>query len=248
MFKGFYNLTSGMLTQGWRLDVISNNMANVATPGFKSDTYTFSTFDQAMWLRVGNKHKNYEEIGQQSFITAPSRLYTDYTQASFDETGLTLDFGIEGDGYFAIDTPDGRVYTRGGSFSLDDEGYLALPGQGRVLSQEGEPILLITDKIECDTQGVLYTEEGGVLGRIGVFAFADNGELVKNAQGLFTGEGAQAAERFKVYQGMLERSNADMVRQMTEMMTAQRAYQSAVQAAKIYDAVMTKATTEVGRL
>ena len=96
MTKGFYNLTSAMLTQGRRLDVISNNMANIATVGYKSDRFTASTFQDVMWKLVGNKKKEYTDLGTQSFITAPSRLYTDYTQGNLEETGQPLDFAIDG--------------------------------------------------------------------------------------------------------------------------------------------------------
>ena len=65
MFKGFYNLTSAMLTHGRNLNVISNNMANVSTSGYKSDTFTATTFDDVLWSRVGNKNKIYEDLGNQ---------------------------------------------------------------------------------------------------------------------------------------------------------------------------------------
>ena len=178
MFKGFYNLTSGMLTQGKNLDVISNNMTNVATAGFKTDRYTFSTFQEVMWKRVGNMDRKYTDLGEQSWITAQSRLYTDYEQGGLEETGQPLDFAIEGDGFFALETPNGeRVYTRNGNFSLDDEGYLWLSSYGRVLNANGEPMRLITDRITADDDGNLFTENGGYLGRIGVFRFEDNGAL-----------------------------------------------------------------------
>lgn len=251
MFKGFYNLTSGMLTQGKKLDVISNNMTNVATSGFKTDRFMMSTFDQVMWDRVGNTDKAYSQIGEMSYITAPDELVTDYSQASFDQTDLPLDFAIEGDGFFAIEDADGnRAYTRAGNFSLDDEGYLCLPGEGRVLDVSEEPIQLITDKITADSTGSLYLKDsGGYMGQIGVFAFQDNAQLAKNARGLFDANGNQAtAAQVTIHHGMVEHSNVDLVQQMVEMISSQRAYQSAAQAAKIYDQLISKATTDVGRL
>lgn len=249
MFKGFYNLTSGMLTQGRRLDVISNNMTNVATAGYKTDTFTATTFDEVMWQRVGNKRKVYEELGEQSFITAPSELYTDHLQGSFDETGLPLDFGIEGAGYFAVNTPQGRMYTRNGSFSLDNDGYLYLPGQGRVLDPNGQEIQLGTDKLSGDGYGNLYDATGNYYGSIGVFAFADPGEqLEKNDQGMFVSDAQPQAVVSIVHQKMLERSNVDWVREITQMISGQRAYQSAAEVTKIYDQVMRQATEDVGRL
>ena len=248
MTKGFYNLTSAMLTQGKYLDVIANNMTNVATAGFKADRFTASTFEDMMWQRVGNKNKYYTELGNQSFITAPSQLYTDFSQGAFDETGQPLDFAIEGEGFFAIEAEGGRVYTRNGNFALDDELYLALPGQGRVLGVSGNPIQLVTDKVEADSFGGLFTEDGGFLGRIGVFTFENTEEdLDKNDQGLFAAGAEGTASGVTLHQGMLERANVDLVQQMSEMISSQRAYQSAAEVIQIYDEVINRITTEVGR-
>ena len=257
MFKGFYNLTSGMLTQGRNLDVLSNNITNVPTAGYKADKYVFSTFTDEMWKRVGNMNKDYTEIGEESWITAPSRLYYDFTPGSIEETGQPLDFAIKGvqdeNGddlrFFALETEDGgRVYTRNGNFSLDDEGYLWLSGFGRVLNAEGETIQLVTDKIQSDGYGGLFTENGGFLGRIGVFSFEDPDALEKNDYGFFTAEGEGTAVAAAMEQKWVERSNVDMIQQMTKMIAAQRAYQSAAEVTKIYDEVITKSTTDVGRL
>lgn len=249
MFKGFYNLTSGMLTQGRNLDVISNNMTNVATSGFKTDQYTFSTFEEVMWKRSGNMDRKYTDLGEQSWITAPSKLYTDYTQGTIEETGQNLDFAIEGDGFFALETNEGRVYTRNGNFSLDNEGYLWLSGYGRVLDTAFQPMRVVTDQLRADEAGNIRTENGTLLGQLGVFRFEDNGALEKNERGFFVSQNdGQLANDVRVHQKFVERSNIDMVQQMSQLIAAQRAYQSAAEATKIYDEMMTKATTQVGTL
>lgn len=249
MFKGFYNLTSGMLSQGKRLDVISNNMANVATAGYKSDTYIDSTFREYMVSRVGNRDKsNPAEIGPASYILAPSRLYTDFTQGPLEETGMPLDFAIEGDGFFAVQTGNGVAYTRGGSFALDDEGYLCLPDGSRVLDPNGKELSLNTDKIKADDSGGIYTENGQFLGRIGVYSFGDNTKLQRGAQGYFTGNGAQAATGVTVHWKTQEQPNLDLIQQMTGMITAQRAFQSAAEVSRMYDQLMTKAATNLGNI
>ena len=252
MYKGFYQLTSGMLSQGRRLDVVANNMSNVSTTGYKADRYTDSTaFQEVMISRIGNKDKrNAAELGRESYILAPDQLYTDYTQGSFEETELPLDFAIEGEGFFAIFREGGGIgYTRAGSFSLDDEGYLCLPGQGRVLDPNYEQIQLPTDNIYVDKDGVIYTMQNrNQLGTLGVFEFADTAALERNDWGLFVGGQPQAGENYVIHHKMVERSNANMVHEMVAMMTAQRALQSAAEMSKIYDQVMSKDSTEVGRM
>lgn len=249
MFKGFYNLTSGMLSQGKRLDVIANNMANVATAGYKADTYTDSTFREYMVSRVGNRDKsNPAEIGPASYILAPSQLYTDFTQGPLEETGMPLDFAIEGDGFFAVQTGNGVAYTRQGSFALDDQGYLCLPNGSRVLDPDGKELSLNTDKIKADDSGAIYTENGQFLGRIGVYSFDDNTQLQRDAQGYFTGNGAQAATGVAVHWKAQEQPNLNLIQQMTGMITAQRAFQSAAEVSKMYDQLMTKAATNLGNV
>ena len=254
MFKGFYNLTSAMLTHQQNLNVIGNNMVNISTSGYKQDRYVATTFDDVMYSRVDVNHSSGTEIGRQSYIRAASDIYTDYSQGTPEPTELPLDFAIVGDGFFAVRDEDGNVaYTRMGNFSLDEEGYLCLPGFGQVLNPEGQPIYLGTDKIRSDAQGVIYyeqpMEQGGsvAVGQLGVYSFEDNEALERNDRGLFTGEGAQQSQNFEVWNQYLERSNSDMVKQMTEMITYQRALQSAAQVTKIYDQVMTKATSDIGR-
>ena len=250
MFKGFYNLTSGMLSQGRRLDVVANNMTNIATAGFKAEHYTDRTFDEVMVTRIGNKIKTpYQTMETyQSHILAPDQLYTDYSQGAPEETNLPLDFAIQGEGFFAIDTGDGVAYTRAGSFTLDNEGYLCLSELGRVLDPEGNPIQLPTDKLTADRQGNLTTEDGDYLGTLGVYVFEDNQALERTPYGLFLGDGAQAADETTILHKWVERSNVDMVKEMVKMISTQRALQSAAQMSKIYDEVIKRVVNDIGRL
>ena len=250
MMKGFYNLTSGMASQQNRLNVVANNMTNVATAGYKAEQYTDRTFDGVMAVRIGNKIKQpYQTMETyQSHILAPDHLYTDFIQGSLEETNLPLDFAIQGEGFFAIQTVDGVAYTRAGSFTLDNEGYLCLSELGRVLDREGNPIQLPTDKLDVDAQGNLSTQGGEYLATLGVFMFPDNGELERTPYGLFTGEGAQLNDQVVIHHKWVERSNVNMIKEMVNMMTTQRALQSAAQLSKIYDQVINRAVNDIGRL
>lgn len=252
MFKGFYDLTSGMLTQTRNLDVIGNNMSNTATTGYKMDRYADTTFDEVMRNRIGNKHMgDPAPLGTTtSYITALDEVRTVHTQGALEQTNLPLDFAIEGNGYFSVQSPNGRVYTRNGSFMLDNQGYLYLTGQGRVLGQNGQPIYLGTDKVKANFDGTILTEDGRMIGRLGIFGFANPAaDLQKIGEGMFTAAGQpQAANGFQIHHKMIERSNIDLVQQMADMITCQRALQSASQMSKMYDQIMTKTATEIGRI
>lgn len=253
MLKGFYNLSSAMLTQTRNLDVIGNNMSNTSTSGYKADQYVDTTFGDVMLSRVGNKEKHPQELGTTtSYITAIADVVTDHSQGALQQTNLPLDFAIEGDGYFSIQTENGTAYTRNGSFMLDNEGYLYFGGQGRVLGANGQPIYLGTDKITANNDGFIFDDNGQVLGQLGVFTFNNPADALEKGDGeLFYANGqeqAQLAQGSIVHHQMVEKSNINLVEQMTQMMVCQRALQSASQVTKMYDTIMTKATGEIGRV
>lgn len=251
MLKGFYNLSSAMLTQTRNLDIIGNNMSNTSTSGYKTDRYVDTTFDEVMFSRITTKQRDAEELGTTtSYMTAIADVVTDHSQGALEQTNLPLDFAIEGEGYFSVQTNDGVAYTRNGSFMLDNEGYLHLGGQGRVLGANGQPIYLGTDKINADSNGFITNEQGAVLGQLGVFTFANPAQDLQKGNGeLFTANGQpQLANGSVIHHKMVEKSNSNLVQQMTDMMVCQRALQSASQVSKMYDTVMTKTVSEIGRV
>ncbi len=250
MFKGFYTLTSGMLTQQHRLDTISNNITNVSTPGFKKDTLLSTTFREELTSRTGSVDKsNPKALNNTSMIQVPDEVVTDFRQGSFDMTGDPFHFAIAGDGFFQVETPDGPRYTRNGAFTLDEEGYLYLESAGRVSGENGA-ILLKTDEFTVEPDGRIMMENGTAAGRIQCVDFEDYNQLVKSGEGLFSNNNnanvlpAQASLRWKE----LERSNVVSMDEMTDMMGAQRALQSESQILKIYDQIMQKAVNEIGKI
>lgn len=253
MFQGFYMATSGMLTQNRNLNVISNNMANVSTPGFRSDRYMATTFREEVMSRIGNKDKtSYSPLGTTSKIRASDETITDYTIQYYAPTRNALDFALSGEGFFCIQSEaHGTVYTRNGSFTLDDQGYLYLPTIGRVLGADGNPIYLGRDDIVVADNGEIYTEDGNTrLGQLGVVDFADYQEqLIKTTGNVFVapnGGAFNVAGDTAVVNYALEGSNVDAVAEMVEMMSSQRALQSSAQVLKMYDTLMGKMVSQLG--
>ncbi len=254
MFKGYYMLTSGMLTQNRNLNVTSNNMANASTPGFKSDTLVSTTFAEELQYRTGNLDKNRTLLNTQvkpGKIRTVVSTVTNHKQGILEDTGRNLDFAVVGEGYFAIQKANGDVvYTRNGSFTIDDGGYLALQHIGRVIGTDG-PIALNTDKIKVDNLGRIYTEDGTEINQLAVTNFTDNNSLVKVGEGMFQNTNPANITDLNKGQIMvrtLERSNVESIKEMMSMMSSQRALQSASQVLKMYDQLLAKATTEIGRV
>lgn len=274
MYQGFYNLTSGMLTQQRKLNVVSNNMVNVQTAGYKKDTMTQKTFQEEMLIRTGKYNKdNPSDLVTTSKIVTAEQTYTDFEQGAFEQTDDIYDFAIGGNGWFSIQTNAGVMYTRNGSFSVDQEGYLELNNLGRVLGANDQPIQIPTENFTVDTAGniivntssaALYTGEPGneatettdqqtvSYGQIKLVDFQDLTQLHKEDNGLYSTN--QAATVVNGQDGtqlqwtMLERANVDMVDEMTQMISSQRALQGAAQMLKMYDNLMARASSDVGKL
>jgi flagellar basal-body rod protein FlgG len=242
MVRGFYTLTSGMLTQNRTLNTVSNNIANTNTNGYKAQHLVDKTFGNMVIDRLDGQRT---PVGDASLITTVDRSVTDFSQGPIDSTGRALDFAIDGDGFFAVQTAGGVAYTRNGSFNLDTGGYLTLNGVGRVLGRNGQPIHLGTDNVESDGVGNL-TVNGTAAGSVGVFRFANNNALTVAGEGLYQGNGATAVQQPQIKWKEVESSNADMATELTRGIEAQRSLQSCSQALKMYDTVLDKAT-DIGK-
>lgn len=243
MFQGYYDLASNMITQNRNMNVISNNISNVSTPGYKTDRLMESTFREEMIYRYDQLGKT--QVGTVSRMNIADERVTDYTEGGIRETGSPLDVGLTGNGFFAVQTNNGIVYTRNGSFNLDNERYLVLQGVGRVLGEDGAPIQLPTDEVGIDKQGNITSEDGYErYGRIRVVDFADYDQLTKITGGVFRAAGEpQEAQNVTMTQRYTEESNVSMAEEMTRMMSGQRVLQGSAQILKIYDQLIGKIVT-----
>lgn len=266
MVKGFYNLTSGMLTQRRNLDVISSNMANVSTAGFKSDRLMSSTFREELMSRTGNTDKsNPEGLADVSMARIPRETITDFTQGSLRSTDRKLDLMISGDGFFQVQNGGAVRYTRSGSFNLNQNGYICTQ-EGDLLLGENGPIQVFQptegeltkdgsteetsfemENIQVDADGSVFDNNGNYIDRIQVVTVANTNQLVKDGV-YFTGGGEALPTGSTVMQGYLEGSNVDSLNEMVSMIESQRHLQSAAQVLKMYDQMIGKATTEIGRI
>lgn len=249
MYKGFYSLSSSMLTQNRKLNVISNNLTNVSTPGFKSDELISGSFKEGLLSRTSNSSSGTAgvSLGPSSMITVPYETVTDFTDGSLQETGGIFDFAIAGDGFFKVQSENGAVYTRNGSFMLDDQGYLTLKGIGRVLNNNN-PIYLPTDDINVESDGTITDASGAQIAKLNTVVFDSIDGLKKNGNGVFTADGQGRTGNSNIIWKSIETSNVDPIEDMTAMLASQRTLQSAAQVLKIYDEIAEKSATEVGKV
>lgn len=245
MERGFYALGSGMLTQSRTLDAISNNLANVETAGYKMKKVSATTFGKMVINRVDTQKT---PIGSMDMITVVDKVNTIHTQGALKDTQRTLDFAINGEGFYAIQGTNGTVYTRKGSFNVDQEGYLVLANVGRVVGENG-PIHIGTDQFTADTRGNLFVN-GKMVDKIAVYNFADYNNLQTAGEGMFTATGGAPTlmEMPSLLWKTIEGSNVNAAEEMTNALSAQRNLQSCSQALKMYDQVMSRAVTDIGKI
>src|SRR4051812_21386364 len=136
MDRGLYIAASGMLSEMVRQDLIANDLANVSTAGYKADRAVQHSFGD-MLLKNSRTGQNVGPLGEGAQIVAQR---TQLTPAPIKQTDAPLDFAVEGDGFFAVRTPQGVRYTRDGSFQAGAGGLLVDQLGRQVLGQNGQPI------------------------------------------------------------------------------------------------------------
>lgn len=266
MVKGLYTAYTGMVNQQNRLDVLTNNLANSATNGFKKEGTTSQSFADTLAIKIKDTsdYSLPKKLGDVSLGVKIGENYTDYNQGSFRVTDNVYDIALDGDGFFAISftNKNGETsvkYTRDGAFTVNREGYLVTKDGDFVLNQAaanaGNPgqngYIRIDPNVELviDEAGYLY-QNGQQLGQLGVVNFADYDYLQKYGENMYElAEGGQIQQSdAKVVQGTLEMSNVNVVSEMVEMITISRAYESNQKIIQTIDSTLEKAANSVGRV
>ncbi len=203
-----------------RMDTTANNLANMTTAGFKVEHLVTRDLSE----KPASSTDNPTEI---SFADA-WMLQRDFSAGPVERTGNPLDFAIDGEGFFAIQTPGGEAYTRDGRFQLDEQGRL-VTRDGDVVLGDGGPITInpLGGPVSVSREGSI-TQDEGVLGTLRVSNFATPEALEKVGSNLWraTDEPAQAATNARVVSGFVEGSNVNAVLELTEMIEISRAYTS----------------------
>jgi flagellar basal-body rod protein FlgF len=235
MIKGFYTSLSGILASITRQAIVADNMANMNTTGFHQSRSTTTDFGYELSISGGRP------IGRLGTATIATALTLDRAQGPLEQTGKLTDFAIEGDGLFVIAAPGGTAYTRAGDFVIDATGLL--------VTQDGYPVLDTAGQ-RIQTDGTLeVAPDGTILGtgqRIALVAWP-TGELTRIGDTLFAAAGALTPLDGVIRQRMLEHSNTDTAKAMTELITLQRHFSLSSRALSIQDETIGDAIA-LGRL
>jgi len=257
--QALHTAATGMAAQELNVQVISNNIANLRTTGFKKQTAAFQDLIYEHVRRVGAQASDQGTIvpvgvdigGGVKTVGTPRSM----TQGTLSQTGNDLDLAMSGEGFFKILMPDGTYqYTRDGTFQMDN--------QGRVVTAQGNPVQP-TITIPNNASGISVSEQGqvsvtlpgsstsSIIGQIGVTRFINKAGLQPVGSNQFTEtpssgppqDGTANAEGYgKITQGSLEQANVDVVSEMSDLIAAQRAYEMNAKVISAADQMMQSTT------
>lgn len=257
---GLYSAISGSKAEETRLEVTANNIANMSTVGYKKDIPLFkavlsSAEDTMQVPPPGISFASSEEATPvfkdgYSFVVF-DQLKTDFAQGTLTKTDNKLDVAIDGDGFFIVETPQGMRYTRQGNFTIDESKRLITQEGFPVMSDRNKEIVIEGNSIEIKSDGEIYID-GVQADKLGVVDFEKPYTLKKIGNCLFESENQNQgfdAKEFQVKQGFRELSNVDMIKEMVQMISILRSYQSYQKIIKTtMETVTSRAVNDVGNL
>lgn len=254
MIRGLYIAGTGMNVQTKRMDVISNDLANVGTTGYKKDIAVVASFPEMLTARIEdtqNHIPNDGNIGKMNFGAKVDGVYTQFVQGSVIKTDSPTNVAIQGDGFFAVQTPNGIKYTRDGNFSISQngelvtaEGYNVLGANGAI--SFGDAFLTSSSQLQIKNNGEVMIDNE-IVDKLEIVAFQSNESLKKAADNLYEGNGARKPFEGSVLQGFTESSNVNSVTAMVDMIAVSRAYEANQKMIQVHDNLLGKAVNELGR-
>lgn len=247
MLSGFYTAASGMMMQQRVLNVTSNNIANVHTPGFRTERVVTSTFEDVLLRQEGGQ----SQIGGGSPIRIVEDVQSEFDPSYLQETNRPYDMAIVGEGYFHVQGTDRELMTRNGNFDIDEEGFLILRGVGRVMGEKKTEIQVKDAYFEVAKDGTVTDSKGKKIDKLKITLPAEGVRMEQYSNGLYFVPDVTTnvpAEGITVNQGQIERSNIDLNREYTSSMESLRLFQSCSSALKIIDQINQKTASQIASL
>jgi flagellar basal-body rod protein FlgF len=261
LVRGMYTAASGALVAQSAVDTIANNLANVNTTGFKRAVLQVQAQPQRDLYRFqtdpgNNGNARTAGVPVQVAIGAlgsGAQIYdtpADFAQGAIAATGNDLDVALSGPGFFAIRAGNNAVrYTRDGEFVRDQNGFLTAQNGDRVLNAAGAPIVLPTSgAVQIGRDGTISVN-GQSYDRLSLVEFANGANLRPEGANRFVdaGAGPRAATNTSALQGSLEKSNADVVRSMVDLIANERWFDANQKSIQTQDDAVALAVQTVGR-
>lgn len=229
-----YISASGASAQMRDLDVVSNNLANAGTPGYKRSQ---SIFRAVLEASLRDAEGRPQPGAPETAFVSTDLVGTDFGRGSVEHTGSPLHAMIDGPGFFEIQTADGPRYTRAGNFIVNRDGLLASPSGDPVMGEGGE-IPIPDGNAKIDGFGGVIDSNDNVIGRLKVMDFDDPQKLEREGRSVFRATeeaGLQRLDRPNFVPGTIEGSNVEPARELAAMVILQRAFETNLRAMQVDD-------------
>jgi flagellar basal-body rod protein FlgG len=250
MVRGLYIAGTGMMLQRRTMEVVTNNIANADTTGYKKDFLVSHSFDSVLIRRINDNAtvlNRAPHVGPLHLGTQVDQKHIDFDIGNLEVTERTSDLALIGDAFFVIETADGERYTKNGAFYIDSHGYL-VDGHGNFLLGENGPIYVGGPNFSVSEQGGVWVNNQ-LVDIIRTVSFEDNQTLRKQGGSIFFAtEEPIESNPYLIRQGVLEASNVEVAREMVDMITLYRTYETNQRMITLIDESVGKAVNEIGRL
>lgn len=256
MIRGLYASVSSMLNLQSRQSIITNNIANIKTNGYKEDKLISKSFDE-MTLLNHDSYKNgiahRQVLGGANFGTRMDEVNTNFNQGTFVSTENNSDFAIDGRGFFQIrDFGGNTFYSRDGSFKVNSQGYLVTNGGHNVMGTNQatgatEPIYVGNGKITVTPLNEILVK-GGASYKFNIVDFNDHKNLKKVGDNLYSGTNPINSNNYSIKQGYVEGSNVDYISSVTEMMETVKEFEANQKVIQTIDSTLRQIANEIGNV
>ena len=259
MLRSLWTAASGMGAQKLKIDVIANNLANVSTAGFKKSRTDFADLLYQNMRSPGASTASGAEVPtgiQIGMGTRPVSVQKVFSQGDYIQTGNEFDLAIEGKGFFKVISSDQEVYIRSGNFKIDSEGYICTPDGDRLQPEFSIPSDAVHFTVQADGKMAAVAADGSELAsaQLTLYSFPNPAGLLSLGGNKFipseaSGDPIEAEPGVDgmgtIAQGYLEMSNVDVVEEMVNMITSQRAYEASSKSIKTSDEMLQMANNLV---
>lgn len=235
MDSGYYAACTALVARTQALDTIANNLANASTTGYRAQHNVFSS---VLANTPGFPESPLNQAMNSYGVLNGTTM--DQSQGALQKTGNELDLGIEGPGYFAVQTANGTAYTRNGAFQVSSQGQLVTASGDAVMGDKGV-IKILPGAVSISADGTI-SSNGALSGKLKVVEFPAGAQLTSMGGTYYSapaGSGV-AATNSNVRQGMLESSNVNPIFSMVELVTAQRTAEMMQRALSMFNSEMDK--------
>ena len=257
MVKGLYTAYTGMINEQRRMDVLTNNLANADTAGFKKVGATSQSFDSVLAYKIKDNTDaaRGRNIGKMSLGVKTGETYTDFSEGSLRQTDNTFDLALSDSGFFTVEFTNkngetSRKYTRDGSFTATQDGYLVTKDGDYLLDAGGRHIRIDPlSEVVIDRSGTIYQNDSAVAA-LGLADFEDYNYLEHYGENYYQpvdGATIKPAQG-QVIQGYLEMANMQVVSEMVQMISVSRAYESNQKIIQTIDGSLEIAANQLGRI